>query len=106
MLLLISYYIMQWNTCHRQHSRSSFDGKGTTTQNKLPCGIHSGDLTKACELQFPMERYLEDLPALKQMTQDSLVTMLKRYSNGFTRCRLILSLTSHQQCPVSSGHVY
>ena len=30
-----------------------------------------------------------DLPALKQINQDNLIAMLKRYSTGFSRCCLV-----------------
>ena len=40
-------------------------------------------------LQFPLERYGNDLPALKQINQDNLIAMLKRYSTGFSRCCIV-----------------
>lgn len=49
-------------------------------------------------VQFPLERYQEDLPGLKAMTQDSLVSTLKRFSTGFSRYHSQQALFADLQC--------
>ena len=36
-------------------------------------------------MQFRLERYTPDIRQLQQMSQDSFISMMKRYSTGFSR---------------------